>query len=197
MAKPIELVLRALQYVILNMFYYNFKAIVMAGHREITSTNCGSVCLFHAPKSLGGISIHMVRDSKAKYYIEFKNLPYELGPRDVVVKLGTGTHLVNHRVMNDLGVRLNPFLNDSEYRYYMSTLNKYALQYYSEQVTVKTPSYFRRLFGVVETNFDQSFDKANLPGFMGYHYTTWGRLEGESNHVTKVQLYGGISREVK
>lgn len=197
MAKPIEAVLRALQYVILNMFYYNFEAIVMMGHREITSTNCGSVCFFHAPKALGGISIHMVRDAKAKYYIELKNIPYDLGVRDVVVKLGTGKHLVNHRVMNELGVRLNPFLNDDEYRSSMSVLKKYALEHYSKNVEVKVPGFFARLFGTMSINFSGMFDRVNLPGFIGRHFTNWKMLDGCSMHATKVHLYGDICREVK
>lgn len=197
MAKPIEQVLRALQYVILNMFYYNFEALVILGHQEITSTNSGSVCFFHAPKALGGISIHMVRDSKAKYYIEFKNLPYDLGPRDVIVKLGTGKHLINHRVMNDLGVRLNAFLDTSEYLASMSVLKKHALRFYSEQVTVVKPSFFARLFGTKSVNYSGAFDRVNLPGLIGKHYTDWKMLDGVSNHTTHVSLYGDISREVK
>ncbi|UVD32237.1 hypothetical protein [Vibrio phage phiKT1028] len=196
MGAPFTAVIRALQFVVLQMFYTNFEALVAIAHREITHNNTGSVTFIRFPKSIGGMSVVMRRDSKAKYYIDFEQIPYDLGPRDVTIKLGTGKHLINHRVMNDLGVRLNQFLDNEEYRRSLSILRVYALEKFGQEVVVERPGFFARWFGVEITNYDEEFNKVSLPSLYGRHSTNWKKFHAESKASIQVRLYGDIVLEV-
>lgn len=185
----------ALQFVVLRVIYDNFSTLVHAAHREIIRNGI-DVRVIGFPKPLGGMSVVVRRDIKAHYYVDFLNIPFPDGPQDFTIKLGTGKNLVNRRVMNDVGVKLNTFLSDTAFSRKKSILMKYGLNFASSEVVIKKISWFSRLFGTTQINYDDVMDKIKLPCLRLSHVTEWHRLKHKTSFTIEVSLMGGVKETI-
>lgn len=185
-----------MQLVILRLIYDNFTTIVEAAHREIVSKSKNYVNIINFGSNYGKLRVVMRRDKKSRYYMDFFNVPFPLGVRDFTIDLGRGRKLVNHRVLNDIGVRLNAFLDDGEHRKNKSGLMKFGLEFASKHVSIAALGWFTRLFGAEQTNFQDEMDKVNLPGLHLNHETKWERLKHKTSISIEVKLMGGVSETI-
>lgn len=197
MSFPYKDVVAALQFVLLRMIYDNFSTIVHAGHRELVRNGGVETHIIYFGPAQGKFQVIMRRDTKARYHLDFLNVPFPLGERDFTVTLGRGKNLVNHRVMNDVGARLNAFLGDSTYAKKKSLLTRHVLEFASKDVEVAIPGWFSRMLGVDQYNFNGEIDKTGLPGLTLVHETKWKWFEGTSEVGIYVHLFGGVKEVLK
>lgn len=185
-------IVKTLQFILLRVIYDNFDTIVHAGHREIIRQQGVGVTIV---RFRNGLRVTMRRDERLHYFMDFENVPYPQETRGFTIKLGKGKNLVNHRVMNDVGVRLNAFLGDSAYSSNKSLMMRFALDWASKDLRINVPSWFSRFFGTTTINHNGGI-LSELPHLTVRHTTDWKWLEGNSKVKVEVELLGGVRETI-
>lgn len=194
MALPIMQVAYALQIVLLNMLFNNFEEIVERIKRDMEKSNLSIHTVIYFRGVDGGVLITMERSVKGHYVMKFANINYDGSMRDFEIKLGTGKQLANRRVMNELGVKLNFFLDPHRLAPAETTLRIGILNFCSSDVTCVKPSWWKRTFGCVMTNFKGEMKPRELPGLFIDHHTTYGKGEPITSLTGEVHLFDVVHK---
>ena len=180
-----------LQMVLLRLIYENFEGIVQYARKRVIDT-CSSYYIVNFSSFADGLVVVMHRDMRSRYSIEFKNVPYPLGKRSFTINLGAGKHLVNHRVLNDVGVRLNAFIDEKDNDEWRKVLVEHALDWCRKNVTYPPVPLYRRVFGATQVAHEGQIDLVNLPGLCLTHKRHTDCFDHKNEVYVDVCMVGGI-----
>lgn len=201
MSLGIKEIAQALQLILLRVIYEHF-AVIVAYARQKTIENGAPYDIVNFTRLVNGLVVRMVHIGRGRYEIQFKNVPYPMGLRSFTIKLGSGKNLVNHRVLNEVGVRLNAFLDDREFQdssdylveYGRSWVNARFLENKKLGFWPKVAMFFIRIVGKKIFDFDGFIDQFELPFVKVKHSVTVSGLEDMISTELVLELPCGVKQ---